>query len=116
MPGVSYAVNFNPGSSGEYWQMGSGPYACHKRTDGYRNSVPFKGKAWQIECGKWSGWPPKWVSPGVVRLVFNNNYTVSVYKDGQYLYKVGLLNTFRFACVVAPTQRLVIPVFWGQMA
>ena len=113
MPGASYAVNLNPGSSGEYWHIGSDPYACHIRTDGYRNSMPFKGKAWQIECGKWSGWPPQWVSPGVVRLVFNNNYTVSVYKDGQYLYKVGPLSICRFACTVLPTQRLFIPMYWG---
>jgi hypothetical protein len=57
------------------------------------------------------------VSLGVVRLMFNN-YTVSVYKDGQYLYKVPV-----YICTGpyitcgsgpwAPMQKLVIPVFWG---
>jgi hypothetical protein len=50
---------------------------------------------------------------GAIRLVFNSNYTVSVYKDGQYLYKVGLLRICPFSCVTAPAQRLVIPVYWG---
>jgi hypothetical protein len=49
--------------------------------------------------------------------VFNSNYTVSVYKDGQYLYKVPV-----YVCARppgcgwgpwAPAQRLVIPVSWG---
>jgi hypothetical protein len=53
------------------------------------------------------------VSLGVVRLVFNSNYTVSVYKDGQYLYNVGPLRVCIFNCVTAPAQRLVIPVHWG---
>jgi len=54
---------------------------------------------------------------GVVRLMFNN-YTVSVYKDGQYLYKVPVYVCRRplITCGFgpwAPTQKLVIPVFWG---
>jgi hypothetical protein len=58
------------------------------------------------------------MSLGVVRLVFNSNYTVSVYKDGQYLYKVPV-----YVCTGpyitcgsgpwAPAQKLVIPVSWG---
>jgi len=58
------------------------------------------------------------VSLGVVRLMFNN-YTVSMYKDGQYLYKVPV-----YVCTGplitcgsgpwAPTQKLAIPVFWGS--
>jgi hypothetical protein len=57
------------------------------------------------------------VSLGVVRLMFSN-YTVSVYKDGQYLYKVPV-----YICTGpyitcgsgpwAPMQKLAIPVFWG---
>jgi hypothetical protein len=73
--------------------------------------VAFGEKYWQIDCGKWEGF--KWVSLGVVRLVFNNDYTVSVYKDGQYLYNVRVDVCTRFPCVGAPTQRLVIPVHWG---
>ena len=58
------------------------------------------------------------MSLGVVRLVFNNDYTVSVYKDEQYLYKVPV-----YVCTGplitcgsgpwAPAQKLVIPVSWG---
>jgi hypothetical protein len=54
------------------------------------------------------------VSPGVVRLVFNNNYTVSVYKDGQYLYKVPVyVGSWYSSGPWAPAQKLVIPVYWG---
>ena len=61
-----------------------------------------------------SGAAGRRASLGVVRLVFNNNYTVSVYKDGQYLYKVPV-----YVCTGcgsgpwAPAQKLVIPVSWG---
>jgi hypothetical protein len=97
----------------ESWQVGSGPYTCIIRTDGFRNTVPFEGRYWQIECGKWSGWPPQWKSLGVVKLVFNSNNTVSVYKDGQYLYNVRVDVCTGFTCVGAPTQRVAIPVAWG---
>jgi len=54
------------------------------------------------------------VSLGVVRLVFNNNYTVSVYKDGQYLYKVPVyVGSWYSSGPWAPAQKLVIPVYWG---
>jgi hypothetical protein len=54
------------------------------------------------------------VSLGVVRLVFNNDYTVSVYKDGQYLYKVPVyVGSWYSSGPWAPAQRLTIPVFWG---
>jgi hypothetical protein len=115
-PGVKNVVIYNPGSSGENWWIGAGPYTCIIRTDGFRNTVAFEGKSWSIDCG--IGWPP-WKSLGVVKLVFNNDYTVSVYKDGQYLYKVPV-----YVCTGplitcgsgpwAPVQKLVIPVFWGS--
>jgi hypothetical protein len=74
--------------------------------------VPFQGRYWQIECGV--GWPPHWERYlGAVRLVFNSNRTVSVYKDGQYLYNVRVDVCTNFPCVGAPTQRLTIPVAWG---
>jgi len=119
LPGVEKAVIYNPGSSGENWWIGTGPYTCNIRTDGFRNTVAFEGKYWQIDCGyyDYTYWPP-WRSLGVVKLVFNNDYTVSVYKDGQYLYKVpvyvckGPLITCGFG-PWAPTQKLAIPVFWG---
>jgi hypothetical protein len=54
------------------------------------------------------------VSLGVVRLVFNNNYTVGVYKDGQYLYKVPVyVGSWYSSGPWAPAQKLVIPVYWG---
>ena len=54
------------------------------------------------------------MSPGVVRLVFNNNYTVSVHKDGQYLYKVPVyVGSWYSSGPWAPAQKLVIPVYWG---
>jgi hypothetical protein len=54
------------------------------------------------------------VSLGVVRLVFNNSYTVSVYKDGQYLYKVPVyVGSWYSSGPWAPAQKLVIPVYWG---
>jgi hypothetical protein len=72
----------------------------------------LKGRYWQIECGV--GWPPHWERYlGAVRLVFNRNNTVSVYKDGQYLYNVRVNVCTGFTCVGAPTQRVVIPVAWG---
>jgi hypothetical protein len=74
--------------------------------------VPFEGRYWQIECG--IGWPPHWERYlGSVRLVFNSNNTVSVYKDGQYLYNVRVDVCRGFTCVGAPTQRVAIPVAWG---
>ncbi len=89
-------------------------YTCYIRTNGFRNTVAFRGEYWQIECGKWGGpWGSVWESLGVVRLVFNSNNTVSVYKDGQYLYNVRVDVCPRFPCVGAPTQRIIIPVFWG---
>jgi hypothetical protein len=76
--------------------------------------VPFAGRYWQIECGKWGGpWGTVWESLGAVRLVFNSNNTVSVYKDGQYLYNVRIDVCTGFPCVGAPTQRVLIPVAWG---
>jgi hypothetical protein len=51
--------------------------------------VAFEGRYWQIDCGKWgSTWGNVWESLGAVKLVFHRNYTISVYKDGQYLYNV----------------------------
>jgi len=125
VPEVSQVVVYNPGSSSENWNIGSGPYTCYIRTDGYRNTVAFEGRYWQIECGYYNRTydgeifqPPQWNSLGIVKLVFNDNYTISVYKDGQYLYKVPV-----YVCTGplitcgsgpwAPTQRLTIPVSWG---
>ena len=117
VPGVSsVAIIHYSGSTAttESWEVGSGPYTCIIRTDGFRNTVPFQGRYWQIDCGKWSGpWGNVWESLGVVRLVFNSNNTVSVYKDGQYLYNVRVNVCTGFTCVGAPTQRLTIPVSWG---
>jgi hypothetical protein len=115
VPGVSLvAIMHYSGSTTttESWQVGSGPYRCIIRTDGFRNTVPFEGRYWQIECGV--GWPPHWERHlGSVRLVFNSNNTVSVYRDGQYLYNVRVDVCTGFTCVGAPTQRLTIPVVWG---
>jgi hypothetical protein len=115
LPGVKNVVIIFSDGTSESWDIGTGPYTCIIRTNGFRNTVSFEGKSWSIDCG--IGWPP-WKSLGVVKLVFNNDYTVSVYKDGQYLYKVPV-----YVCTGplitcgsgpwAPTQRLVIPVFWG---
>jgi len=113
VPGASQAVFI--GSATESFAVGSGPYTCYIRTDGYRNTVAFEGRYWQIDCGYYDN--SRWKSLGVVKLVFNNDYTVSVYKDGQYLYKVPV-----YVCTGplitcgsgpwAPAQKLVIPVFW----
>jgi hypothetical protein len=113
VPGVSSVAIIQYGSSTtESWQVGSGPYRCIIRTDGFRNTVPFGGRYWQIECGV--GWPPHWERYlGAVRLVFNSNNTVSVYKDGQYLYNVRVDVCRGFTCVGAPTQRVAIPAAWG---
>jgi hypothetical protein len=115
VPGVSsVAIIQYSGSiaTTESWQVGSGPYTCIIRTDGFRNTVPFEGRYWQIECG--IGWPPHWERYlGSVRLVFNSNNTVSVYKDGQYLYNVRVDVCRGFTCVGAPMQRVAIPVAWG---
>ncbi len=115
VPGVSWAVFIHDRGSittSESWQVGSGPYRCIIRTDGFRNTVAFEGRYWQIECG--IGWPPHWQQYlGAVRLVFNSDNTVSVYKDGQYLYNVRVDVCRGFPCVGAPTRRLVIPVSWG---
>jgi hypothetical protein len=89
-------------------------YNCYIQTNGFRNTVAFEGRYWQIECRKWSGHARK--SLGTVRLVFNRNYTISVYKDGQYLYNVPVYVCARPGCGFgpwAPAQRLVIPVSWG---
>jgi hypothetical protein len=99
-----------------YRVLGSrlGPLHLHIRTDGFRNTVAFEGRYWQIDCGYYGG--SQWKSLGVVKLVFNRNYTVSVYKDGQYLYNVRVYVCARPGCGFgpwAPTQRLVIPVSWG---
>jgi len=115
VPGVSsVAIIHDHGSftTTESREVGSGPYRCIIRTDGFRNTVPFQGRYWQIECGV--GWPPNWERHlGAVRLVFNSNSTVSVYKDGQYLYNVRVDVCTGFTCVGAPTQRVFIPVVWG---
>jgi hypothetical protein len=104
LPGVENAVIIFSDGTVESWNIGTGPYRCYIHTNGYRNTVAFEGRYWEITCGRL----------GTIRLVFNSNYTVSVYKDGQYLYKVGPLRTCPFSCVTAPTQRLVIPVHWGS--
>jgi hypothetical protein len=107
-------VIYNPGSSPETYEVGSGSYTCHIRTDGFRNTVAFEGRYWQIDCGYYNN--SRWKSLGVVKLVFNNDYTVSVYKDGQYLYKVPVYVCTGPGCGSgpwAPAQRLVIPVSWG---
>jgi hypothetical protein len=113
VPGVKNVMIYNPGSSGEDWWIGTGPYRCIIWTNGFRNTVAFEGRYWQIECGYYEGWPPQWKSLGVIRLVFNSDRTVSVYKDGQYLYNVRVDVCTRFPCVGAPTQRVFIPVVWG---
>jgi len=116
VPGASQAVIISGGTS-ESWNIGTGPYTCYIRTDGFRNTVAFEGRYWQIDCGYYDN--IQWKSLGVVKLVFNDDYTVSVYKDGQYLYKVPV-----YVCTGplitcgsgpwAPAQKLVIPVSWGQ--
>jgi hypothetical protein len=115
VPGVSsVAIIHDRGSTTttESWEVGSGPYTCYIRTDGFRNTVPFEGRYWQVECG--IGWPPHWQQYlGAVKLVFNSNNTVSVYKDGRYLYNVRVNVCTGFTCVGAPTQRVFIPVSWG---
>jgi hypothetical protein len=114
VPQVSWAVFIHYGGSittTESWQVGSGPYRCIIRTDGFRNTVPFEGRYWQIDCGYYDN--SQWQSLGAVKLVFNNDYTVSVYKDGQYLYNVRVNVCTGFTCVGAPTQRVFIPVSWG---
>jgi hypothetical protein len=113
VPGASQVVFI--GSTTESFTVGTGPYTCYIRTNGYRNTVAFEGRYWQIDCGYYDN--SQWRSLGVVKLVFNNDYTVSVYKDGQYLYKVPV-----YVCTGplitcgsgpwAPAQRLTIPVFW----
>ncbi len=122
VPGASWIVFLHYGDlirGPESWEVGSGPYICRIQTNGFRNTVAFEGRYWQIDCGKWGGrWGTEWESLGVIRLVFNRDYTVSVYKDGQHLYNVPV-----YVCAGpyyicrggpwAPTQRLVIPVFWG---
>jgi hypothetical protein len=109
VPGVS-SVSFGVSP----WHIGEGPYECYARTDGYYNTVAFEGKYWQIDCGWRTGpWGSVWESLGVIRLVFNRNYTVSVYKDGQYLYNMRVNVCRSFRCVIAPMQRLTIPVYWG---
>jgi hypothetical protein len=108
VPGVS-SISFG----GSPWRIGEGPYECYISTDGYYNTVAFEGKYWQIDCGWWTGPLGSWRSLGVVRLVFNRNYTVSVYKDGQHLYNVRVNVCRSFRCVTAPMQRLTIPVYWG---
>ncbi|MFZ8809299.1 MAG: hypothetical protein ACO2PN_14495 [Pyrobaculum sp.] len=87
--------------------------------------MAFREQTWQIECGTWwkgytpcdepicSPSPTGWTSFGVIKLVFHRDYTISVYKDGQYLYNVRVDICRGFACVGAPTQRLFIPVSWG---
>jgi len=120
VPGASQAVFI--GSTTESFTVGSGPYTCYIRTDGFRNTVAFEGRYWQIDCGYYVNTtylPRPWKSLGVIKLVFNNDYTVSVYKDGQYLYKVPV-----YVCTGplitcgsgpwAPAQRLAIPVFWDS--
>jgi hypothetical protein len=114
VPGVSSVAIIHYGGSittTESWQVGSGPYTCIIRTDGFRNTVPFEGRYWQIDCGYYDN--SQWQSLGAVKLVFNNDYTVSVYKDGQYLYNVRVNVCTGFTCVGAPTQRVFIPVSWG---
>jgi hypothetical protein len=113
VPGVSQVVIISGGTS-ESWNIGTGPYTCYIRTDGFRNTVAFEGRYWQIDCGYYNN--SRWMSLGVVKLVFNNDYTVSVYKDGQYLYKVPVYVCTGPGCGFgpwAPAQRLVIPVSWG---
>ena len=104
---------FNVIIGNNVFYVGSGPYTCYIQTSWLRNEVPFRhGHYWQIECGRrqWYGW----TSLGVIKLVFNNNYTISVYKDEQHLYTVGPLNTCNVnGCITAPTQKLTIPVYWG---
>jgi hypothetical protein len=109
VPGASQAVFI--GSTTESFTVGTGPYTCYIRTDGYRNTVAFEGRYWQIDCGYYDN--SQWKSIGAVKLVFNNDYTVSVYKDGQYLYNVRVNVCTGFTCVGAPTQRVFIPVAWG---
>ena len=114
VPGVRHVVISNPGSSSEFYEVGSGPYICRIRTDGFRNTVAFEGKYWQIDCGYYDD--SRWKSLGVIKLVFNNDYTISVYKDGQYLYKVPVYVCTGPGCGFgpwAPAQKLVIPVSWG---
>jgi hypothetical protein len=86
-------------------------YICYITTNGFRNTVSLRGGTWQIECKQIVGFAQK--SLGVIKLMFNRNNTVSVYRDGQYLYNMRIDVCPRNPCVSAPTQRVVIPVFWG---
>jgi len=120
VPGASQAVTIFSDGTSESWDIGTGPYTCIIRTDGFRNTVAFEGKSWSIDCGyyDYTYWPP-WRSLGFIKLVFNSDYTVSVYKDGQYLYNVPV-----YVCTGplitcgsgpwAPAQKLAIPVSWGS--
>jgi len=105
--------------------INTGPYTCYIRTRGFRNTVAFEERYWSIDCGyyDYSDWTPRWKSFGFVALVFHSNYTVSVYKDGQYLYNVPVYVDTKARPFYwgrpwvlgpwAPAQKLVIPVSWG---
>jgi len=77
-PGVK-KLNTNYG----WVQVATGEYICYVRSTGYCNEVPFNEGRFSIECKKDDG-----SSRGAVELVFHGNLTVSVYKDGQFLYRV----------------------------
>jgi len=65
------------------WNYAYGEYICYVNSTGYRNNVPFDDGRFSIECRDNNG-----ASRGVVKLVFHGNLTVSVYKDGRFLYRV----------------------------
>jgi len=79
------------------------------RTDGFRNTAAFEDKYWQVECGYYEG--SNWRSMGVVKLVFHRDYTISVYKDDEFLYKVQSSSCNIGVC--PPASRVMAAVY-GQ--
>jgi hypothetical protein len=109
VPGAKYVVIIHEDKGTTIGYIHKGPYVCYIRTNGDIKNVAFEGRYWEIKCDHES------VSLGTIRLVFNRNYTVSVYKDGQYLYNVPVYVCMRPGCGFgpwAPAQRLIIPVYW----
>ncbi|MFZ8811453.1 MAG: hypothetical protein ACO2PN_25535 [Pyrobaculum sp.] len=116
VPRVSELVIVYSDGGSRHVNIGPGPRRCIIHTDGDSNIVAFEGKKWKIECIERKTISPGVVterSLGVIKLVFNRNFTVSVYKDDQYLYNVPVYVGSRSSRGPwAPTQRLVIPTYW----
>jgi hypothetical protein len=68
------------------WYVGTGyctidtsaNYVLDLVSENPENKLPFDGSWWELQCQ----------GGNKIRLVFNPNMTVSVYRDGQYLYNV----------------------------